>query len=176
MWDGQFIEVTSTKTNTNIIMGNIYRSPGELVANYQTFINELLPVLSLLQTLKPDVVIAGDTNNNLLNVNENKKIAEFFDAFISQSFYPKITLPTIFSDQSASLIDNFFCKLIPTTYKTSSGILVNRISDHLPYFICLEHSTKKQKVAQLIGIKNNSIMSMNKFRSEIDASNIYRTN
>ena len=101
------------------------------------------------------MVIAGDTNINLLNVNENKKIAEFFDAIISQSLYPKITLPTRFSDQSASLIDNFFqCKLTPTTYKTSSGILVNRISDHLPYFICLEHSTKKQKVAQLIEIKN----------------------
>ena len=83
VWDGQFIEVTSKKTNTNIIIGNIYRPPRELVANYQTFINELLPVLSLLQTLKPDVVIAGDTNINLLNVNENKKIAEFFDAIIS---------------------------------------------------------------------------------------------
>ena len=99
----------------------------------------------LLQTLKPDVVIAGDTNINLLNVNEKKYIAEFFDVIISQSFYPKITLPTTFSDQSASLIDNFFCKRTPTTYKTSSGILVNRISDHLPYFICLEHSTKNQK-------------------------------
>ena len=173
VWDGQFIEVTSRKTNTNIIIGNIYRPPRELVANYQTFINELLPVLSLLQTLKPDVVIAGDTNINLLKVNENKHIAEFFDAIISQSFYPKITLPTRFSDQSASLIDNFFCKLTPTTYKTSSGILLNRISDHLPYFICLEHSTKKQKVDKLIEIKNNNIMSMNKFRTGIEASNIW---
>ena len=92
---------------------------------------------------------------------------------ISQSFYPKITLPTRFSDQSASLIDNFFCKLTPTTYKTSSGILVNRISDHLPYFICLEYSTKKQKMSQLIEIKNNNIISMNKFRSGIEASNIW---
>ena len=89
------------------------------------------------------------------------------------SFYPKITLPTRFSDQSASLIDNFFCKLTPTTYKTSSGILVNRISDHLPYFICLEHYTKKQKVSQLIEITNNNIISMNKFRSGIEASNIW---
>ena len=27
VWDGQFIEVTSKKTNTNIIIGNIYRPP-----------------------------------------------------------------------------------------------------------------------------------------------------
>ena len=47
VWDGQFIEVISKKTNPNIIIGNIYRPPRELVANYQTFINELLPVLLL---------------------------------------------------------------------------------------------------------------------------------
>ena len=119
------------------------------------------------------MVIAGDTNSNQFNVNENKNIAEFFYAIISQRFYPKITLPTRFYDQSASLINNFFCKLTPTNYKTSSGILMNRISDHLPYFICLEHSTKKQTVAQLTEIKNTNIMSMNKFRTGIEASNIW---
>ena len=50
---------------------------------------------------------------------------------------------------------------------------MNRISAHLSYFICLEHSTKKQKVDKLIEIKNNNIMSMNKFRTGIEASNIW---
>ena len=36
-----------------------------------------------------------------------------------------------------------------------------------------EHSTKKQKGPQLIEIKNNNIMSMNKLRSGIEASNIW---
>ena len=50
---------------------------------------------------------------------------------------------------------------------------MNRISDHLPYFICLEHSTKiKQNVAQLIE-KNNNVMSMNKFRTGIEVSNLW---
>ena len=48
-----------------------------------------------------------------------------------------------------------------------------RISDQLRYFICLEHSTIKQKVAQLFEIKNNNIISMNKFKTGIETSNIW---
>ena len=72
--DGLLIEITGKKANTIIIIGHRYRPPGELVANYQTLMKDLFQIFSLLQTLKADVVIAGDTNINPLNVNTNKKI------------------------------------------------------------------------------------------------------
>ncbi len=40
------------------------------------------------------------------------------------SFYPKITLPTRFSNKHGTLIDNIFCKL---TDMTTSVILIKKI-------------------------------------------------
>ena len=60
----------------------------------------------------------------------------------SHGFFPKITLPTRFSAHSCSLIDNFFCKLTSNTLYTSAGILLSDMSDHLPYFICLDSNNK----------------------------------
>ncbi len=64
------------------------------------------------------------------------------------SFYPKITLSTRLSNNHATLIDNFFCKLTETTLDTTSGILIKKFSDYQPYFILLnniQHKTHKPK-------------------------------
>ena len=50
---------------------------------------------------------------------------------IQDSYIPKITLPTRFARYSCSLLDNIFCKLTDEAVGTSSGILLNNISDHL---------------------------------------------
>ena len=57
---------------------------------------------------------------------------------LTHSFFPKITFPTRVSNSSrATLIDNVFCKLSPTTLQIKAGILLDEIWDHYPYFISL---------------------------------------
>ena len=88
--------------------------------------------MSRLNNTKNEVLIGGDWNINLLKVNEKPAFADFLDLMFNKSFIPKITLPTRFSSQSASLIDNIYCKLSDKTLDTTSGIIFTGISDHLP--------------------------------------------
>ena len=78
----------------------------------------------------------GDFNINLLKINEKEVFADFLEIMTSFSYYPKITLPTRFSKNNGSLIDNIFCKISENTLRASSGILLKQFSDHQPYFIC----------------------------------------
>ncbi len=82
---------------------------------------------------------AGDFNINLLKMNDKHVIIEYFDMLTSHSFYPKITVPIRLTNNNGPLIDNFFCKLTESTLDTTSGVLINRLSDHQPYFILLNN-------------------------------------
>ena len=86
IWEGQFIEIIGKFLPKNIILGNIYKPPSENIGNYK------------------EVIIAGDFNINLLRVSTMSIFGDFLDAFITHSFYPKITLITRFSKYNATLI------------------------------------------------------------------------
>ena len=109
----------------NIILGNVYRPPRDNTNNYRTFIDEITPLLTYLKSCNSEVIIAGDCNINLLKVNKIELFSEFCDV-LSTRFYPKITLPTRFSNSKGTLIDNFFCKLSNATMTTTSGILIKK--------------------------------------------------
>ena len=136
-WEGQFIEVMGGNLSKNIIIGNIYRPPRNLIADFQTFYEELKPILEKYGKNKKNITLLGDCNIDLLKMYSRDIFSEFFDIMISSSFYPKITLPTRFSNKSASLIDNIFCKLTNFPLPSSSGILINQFSDHNPYFLVM---------------------------------------
>ena len=114
-WEGQYIQVHGGGLSKKIIIGNIYRPPKDLNENEIFFTYELSQVLSHFEVLNADTIIAGDTNINLLKILEKEAFSDFFDTVISHSFYPKITLPTRFSTNNGTLIDNFFCKLSKST-------------------------------------------------------------
>ena len=59
---------------------------------------------SYLEICNSEVVIARDYNINMLKVNEIELFNEFFDTLSPPSFYPKITLPTRFSNYKDTLI------------------------------------------------------------------------
>ena len=94
-----------------IILGNIYRPPKDIKNDYKTFIDELNQVISQLGEGIEDCLICGDFNINLLKLFDREIISEFFDMFSSHSYFPKITLPTRFSQRSCTLIDIIFSKL-----------------------------------------------------------------
>ncbi len=68
----------------------------------------------------------------------------------SHSFFPKITLPTRLSNKHDTLID--LCKLTENTLDTTNGILINKFSDHQPYFTVLNSIQHKNNVPKYIKI------------------------
>ena len=71
----------------------------------------------------------------------------------SSGWFPRITLPTIISNSSATLIDNFICKI--TTYSNYSiaGILLTSLTDHFSYFISLVYSKSGKRTDRYIEVK-----------------------
>ena len=138
MWEGQFIEIANIESKKSLIIGNVYRPPNNTNSLYQDFTNEFIPIL---QRANCETIIAGDFNIDLLKINNNATLGNYFNSVIAQSFFPLITLPTRFSDHNCTLIDNFLCKLKRSYLPSTSGILVSRISDHLPYFTFFYLST-----------------------------------
>ena len=61
---------------------------------------------------------------------------EFVDTLFSYGLYPVINKPSRITEDSATLIDNFFINTVNCNVK--SGLLINNISDHLPIFVILE--------------------------------------
>lgn len=140
IWEGQFIKI-KLNNNKNLTLGNIYRPPRNVLENLNIFINELSKTLT---EIKGDAIISGDFNIDLLKINEKPIYNEFLEIFLTNSYLPKITLPTRLTDNNGTLIDNQFCRIQDNSI-TTSGIIVNNISDHLPYFTCLKYSKIKKE-------------------------------
>ena len=88
-------------------------------------------------------------------------------------FLPKNHLATRFSDRNCTLIDNFLCKLSPTIINSKAGILMNNLSDHLPYAINIPNLYNYQRASKFIHLKTNDINSVTNFKMEIINANIY---
>ncbi len=93
---------------------------------------------------------------------------------MSQSFFPKITLPTRLSDRSCTLIDNFLCRLSSGFSQSTAAILISRTSDHLPYFIFLEYvKPKRAAPSTFIKVQTWNDECILKFQTELNNANIY---
>jgi len=174
IWDGQFIEIyieSSHNTTKTIILGNLYRPPRPTVMNINTFIDELDLVCSNLINSK-HVVITGDFNLDLLKYKENNLINKFLDSMISNSYVPKITLPTRLTNRQGSLIDNYFVKISKEFSETTAGIILNDISDHLPYFICLDYLNLKNKQNKYVEVLPPFAENALKLKTELSQPNI----
>ena len=108
------------------------------------FTNKFIPILENLQRVNCETIIAGDFNIDLLKINNNATLGNYFNSVVAQSFFPLITLPTRFSDHNCTLIDIFLCKLNRSYLPSTSGSLASRISDHLHYFTFFNLLTSKR--------------------------------
>ena len=173
IWEGQFISVTNPQTNLKLTLGNIYRPPRDLNENYKQFTDEFTVTLAKLHKSKGDVVITGDFNIDLLKLRSKPAIKEYLDSIMANSFFPKITLPTRFSEQHGTLIDNALCKLSDTFFQITSGIIVSKLSDHLPYFLSITQTKTKQPKPKYIYVRQNTEKSINEFKTELQKISIY---
>ena len=175
-WEGQVITIKKGNYLTKpLILGNIYRPPNDLLENYTQFINEISPHLSTLGSGNTDVLLAGDYNINLLKVNEKAIIGEYFDMLTSHSFYPKITLPTRLTNNNGTLIDNFLCKLTENSIDTIAGILIDKLSDHQPYFTILNNTSPNDHTPRYIKIQNTNKESINNFNQALASSELLQS-
>ena len=88
IWEGQFLEITGANSNKSIILGNIYRPPPSTNNIVQSFITEFMPILENLQRDNREVVIAGDYNIDLLQINDNAILGDYFNSIVAQSSPP----------------------------------------------------------------------------------------
>ena len=135
IWEGLFIDVIWYNLRRPLTIGNIYRPPHDKNsnANIDKFVNELSPIIDILQKENSYASLVGVYNINLLQINEREKYAEFFDLMCTNNFFPKITLPTRCAKRTSSLIDQTFCKVPRREHDdVSSSIILSGISDHFP--------------------------------------------
>ena len=102
-----YIEIDKGNFNLgkNIIVGVIYRAPGEDMTN---FIEDFTTVLEIIKKEDKLAYFMGDFNINLLNEGSHIKTNEFIENILSYSFFPLITKPTRISKTVATLIDNIY--------------------------------------------------------------------
>ena len=172
LWEAQFIEVYGEQLEKDIILGNIYRPPRDSKENCQTFKQEIARTLNYFNRSNHEVILAGDFNVNLLDLQKTIAYNEFFDTMTQHSFFPKITLPTRLTNTSGTLIDNFYCKLSTATLNSSSGVSLHKLSDHLPYFICLDLIKKCKPVSKYIKICKKKKTAANDMLNDLIASDI----
>ena len=171
-WEYLCVEMSHrTPHSQKYLLCNVYRKPGESVDDMNAFIAEFSTLLQRVKNLNKLSYICGDYNIDLLKVKINHRFGEFFDNIISSGFFPKITLPTRFSDHSATLIDNVFSTNIEE--KEVSGILLNHISDHQLLFTHIENLSYIEKVPKFINIQKTDPISVDNFVNELREQNIY---
>ena len=134
-WEGTTLDITGDLLNNPLRLHTIYRPPRD--NNIEDFLNEFEPYLERLKKDRNDTIIAGDTNFNLLDVTNNSKCQEYFDAMISYEFIPQITTPTKLNRGSCKLYDHIFSRIKSNT-SYDSCVYITDISDHLPVIFSMQ--------------------------------------
>ena len=102
-------------------------------------------------------------------MNTRIRYQAYFDQFVTNGFYPKIAQPSRFTKKTGSVIDHNFCDLSENT--SYSGIFISNMSDHLPYFTCLDILSNQQKpLKYIIKEKKHDEASLISFYNEIEIS------
>ena len=145
--EGLFIDVNGHNLSKTITIGNMYRPPhdNDNNKNIEKFIDQISPIIDIIQKENSYVAIVSDFNINLLQVNKREKYAEFLDLMCTNSFFLRITLPTRITKRSQSLIDQIFCKVLFNDLSHfSASIVLSAISDHFPCVVNFKILNRKQ--------------------------------
>ena len=171
LWDGQLLEISVTDKhdiNKKLVIGNFYRLPRATSENINNFIEDMNCIFDQLNRYKY-VVITGDFNINLLNFQQNSSTNDFLNDIISNGYLPKITVPTRRTQRRGTLIDNFFVKFCDDFPSTTARVLLNQISDHLPYFISLDYLNCNKHKKKYIKTFSASPKEFEYFRKDLSS-------
>ena len=164
-----FIELMNPH-GKNILIGVIYRPPR---SNFNDFLTSLQDLVQNPNILNKDVFLMGDFNIDLMKCNSQNNSQEFIETLMSASFLPLISKPTRVASQSATLIDNIFCNVLPLP---ESGIVLSDITDHYPIFAQVPIKlTKQNNFYRRRKITTDNLTSLQNSLKEIDWSFVYNT-
>jgi hypothetical protein len=125
-----WLEIDKTKLGTpkNILIGCIYRIPGQ---NPDLFNEKMSSILTLISSENKLIYHTGDYNLDLIQSSTHPATNEFLNINYAHSLTPKINKPTRITATTATLIDNLFSnhENDPNDF---SAILPLDISDHMP--------------------------------------------
>ena len=106
-------------------------------------------VMDKISNENKNIYLIGDFNLDLLQIEEESKIEDFYNLISSNLLIPHITIPTRITAISKSLIDNIFSNNLEFQSAKSGNITVS-ISDHMPQFLIvpmtIKRVIKKQKI------------------------------
>ena len=142
-----FIELQIRKNiNRVCIIGTTYRSPSATPTNYLETFKTKLQFLDRHKN-KP-IVIAGDTNIDLLQYETNNDAQNISDTALTHGYAQMISRPTRITEHSGTLIDHIYTNTISTV--ASTGILINDVSDHLGTYVNFNFSNNFIIIASML--------------------------
>ena len=173
--ESTFIEILNNNKK-NIIVGCIYKHPSMDIDEFNSLFEILMEKLS---NENKEIYLIGDFNLDLLKIDDENKIEEFYNIISSNLLVPHITIPTRITPNSKTLIDNIFSSNLDFLRAKSGNITVT-ISDHMPQFLLtpktINRVYNKQKIykrdtknidrdnliADVININWDTVLEMNK--------------
>ena len=96
----------------------------------------LEPLMEKIGVENKRIFLMGDFNLDLMKIDSDINIANFFDILTSNLFVPHIIHPTRITINTKTLIDNIFSN-DPNFTQGVSGNFTFSISDHLPQFLLM---------------------------------------
>ena len=88
----------------------------------------------------------GDFNINLLNMNTDKNVTEFFDIMVSKSLIPFVINPTRVTPFSKTIIDNIFSDSSHHN-ESLSGNIRTHITDHFAQYLVISIESKNNTIS-----------------------------
>ena len=126
--ESTFIEIINTN-GKNVIVGCVYKHHNISQEEFNAIMTSLWRKLN---KENKTCHITGDFNMDLLKIEKEKAISDYFEYMTSHNFMPLITLPTRITSSSKTLIDNIIYNQFSDDI--ISGNITVGISDHIPQF------------------------------------------
>ena len=118
-------------TNSNIIIGVIYRMPNACV---DVFTDRLTDIMNVIEKEHKLCYIMGDLNIDFLKADDHKSTGALLDVLYSYNVFPLITKPTRVTEKTATLIDHIWTNNFDVDTHHIQGILCTSMTDHYAIF------------------------------------------
>ena len=156
--------------NTEKVFSVLYRHPNSKLSDFQSFEK----AIEILNKQKLIYYLCGDFNIDLLQSDTKTMIKNYSDILFSLGCLPLTKYPTRIAHSSATLIDHFYSNNL--TQKTTSHILTEDISDHMPIVLLLSN-IKHKTVEQNIVVRDTKNFNTENFLIELSENlNVFYDN
>ena len=127
---------TINKKSRTFLLGCVYRHPRRKVSEKNKFIEEIYKTLKKYSDKNIPLVILGDININVKNLNDNT-VQRYTNILTSLGCKNLIDINTRFAKNSRSTLDHILTNIDDD--QITSGVLNFPISDHLPVFALIRN-------------------------------------